>query len=43
MFDMKNLTKLRKLDEKAPGPMKAFWAFDKEASARALSISCKNS
>jgi len=39
MFDMKNLTKLKKLDEKAPGPMKAFWAFDKEAfSAGALDI-----
>jgi AhpD family alkylhydroperoxidase len=31
MFDMKNLTKLKKLDENAPEPMKAFWAFDKEA------------
>lgn len=30
MFDMKNLTKLKKLDEGAPGAMKAFWAFDKE-------------
>ena len=39
MFDMKNLTKLKKLDEKAPGPMKALWAFDKEAfSAGALDI-----
>jgi AhpD family alkylhydroperoxidase len=30
MFDMKNLTKLNNLEESAPGPMKAFWAFDKE-------------
>ncbi|QNI31667.1 carboxymuconolactone decarboxylase family protein [Alloacidobacterium dinghuense] len=31
MFDMKNLTRLKKLDENAPDTMKAFWAFDKEA------------
>jgi AhpD family alkylhydroperoxidase len=31
MFDMKNLTRLKKLDENAPDSMKAFWAFDKEA------------
>lgn len=31
MFDMKNLTRLKKLDENAPESMKAFWAFDKEA------------
>ena len=31
MFDMKNLTRLKKLDENAPETMKAFWAFDKEA------------
>ena len=31
MFDMKNLTRLKKLDENAPEAMKAFWAFDKEA------------
>jgi AhpD family alkylhydroperoxidase len=31
MFDMKNLTQLKKLDENAPETMKAFWAFDKEA------------
>ena len=30
MFDMKNLTQLKKLDENAPETMKAFWAFDKE-------------
>jgi hypothetical protein len=30
MFDMKNLTQLKKLDEYARGPMKAFWTFDKE-------------
>lgn len=31
MYDMKNLGKLKKLDENAPEPMKAFWAFNKEA------------
>lgn len=31
MFDMKNLSKLKKLDENAPETMKAFWAFDKAA------------
>jgi hypothetical protein len=31
MFDMKNLTRLKKLDENAPDTMKAFRAFDKEA------------
>lgn len=31
MFDMKNLTKLKRLDENAPDVMKAFWAFDKAA------------
>jgi AhpD family alkylhydroperoxidase len=31
MFDMKNLTRLKKLDEKAPDVMKTFWAFDKAA------------
>jgi len=30
MFDMRNLTLLKKLDENAPETMKAFWAFDKE-------------
>ena len=30
MFDMKNLTKIKKLDENAPEVMKAFWAFNKE-------------
>ena len=29
MFDMKNLTRLKKLDTNAPDVMKAFWAFDK--------------
>jgi AhpD family alkylhydroperoxidase len=29
MFDMKNLSRLKKLDENAPAAMKAFWAFDK--------------
>ena len=31
MFDTRNLTLLKKLDENAPEKMKAFWAFDKEA------------
>lgn len=31
MFDMKNLTRLKKLDENAPDTMKTFWSFDKEA------------
>jgi len=30
MFDMKNLTRLKKLDENAPDTMKAFWTFNKE-------------
>jgi AhpD family alkylhydroperoxidase len=33
MFDMKNLSRLKKLDENAPEAMKAFWAFDKAAFA----------
>ncbi|AJK44684.1 carboxymuconolactone decarboxylase family protein [Burkholderia plantarii] len=28
MFDPKNLTLLKKLDENAPDAMKSFWAFD---------------
>ena len=32
MLGMRNLTRLNKLDENAPEPMKAFWEFDKEAS-----------
>jgi AhpD family alkylhydroperoxidase len=31
MFDMKNLTRLKKLDANAPESMKAFWEFDKAA------------
>lgn len=31
MFDMKNLTRLKKLDENAPDAMKAFWVFDRAA------------
>ena len=31
MFDMKNLTLLKKLDENVPEVMQAFWAFDKAA------------
>ena len=33
MFDMKNLTRLKKLDENAPEATKAFWAFDKAVFA----------
>jgi AhpD family alkylhydroperoxidase len=33
MYDMKNLAQLKRLDEKAPDVMKAFWAFDKAAFA----------
>lgn len=39
MFDMKNLSRLKKMDEHAPDAMKAFWAFDKAAFADgALSV-----
>jgi AhpD family alkylhydroperoxidase len=30
MFDMRNLTRLKKLDENSPDTMKAFWAFNEE-------------
>jgi AhpD family alkylhydroperoxidase len=33
MFDMKNLRRLKQLDENAPDAMKAFWAFDQAAFA----------
>jgi len=33
MFDMKHLTRLKTLDEKAPEAMKGFWAFDKAVFA----------
>ena len=33
MFDMKNLGQLKRLDEKNPEAIKAFWAFDKAAFA----------
>ncbi len=33
MYDMKNLTRLKKLDASAPDVMKAFWAFDKAVFA----------
>jgi AhpD family alkylhydroperoxidase len=33
MFDMKNLNRLKKLDENAPDSMEAFWAFDKAVFA----------
>ena len=41
MFDMKNLTRLKKLDENAPEATKAFWAFDKAAMAEGA-ISAKH-
>lgn len=33
MFDMKHLSRLKKLDEHAPESMKALWAFDKAVFA----------
>jgi AhpD family alkylhydroperoxidase len=33
MYDIKNLAKLKRLDETNPEAMKAFWAFDKAAFA----------
>lgn len=33
MYDIKNLVKLKRLDEKNPEAMRAFWAFDKAAFA----------
>ena len=33
MYNISNLTKLKRLDENAPDAMKAFWAFDKAAFA----------
>jgi AhpD family alkylhydroperoxidase len=33
MYNITNLTKLKRLDENAPDAMKAFWAFDKAAFA----------
>ncbi len=42
MFDMKNLNRLKKLDENAPDSMKAFWAFDKAVfAAGALTVQQK--
>lgn len=33
MYDMKNLSQLKKMEASAPEGMKAFWAFDKAAMA----------
>jgi AhpD family alkylhydroperoxidase len=33
MYNISNLTKLKRLDENAPDAMKAFWAFDKATFA----------
>ena len=33
MYGVKNLAKLKRLDEENPETMKAFWAFDKAAFA----------
>ncbi len=42
MFDMKNLNRLKKLEENAPDSMKAFWAFDKAVfAAGALTVQQK--
>ena len=39
MYDMKNLSQLKRLDENTPDAMKAFWAFDKAAfAAGALTV-----
>lgn len=39
MHDMKNLNRLKKLDDNAPKAMKAFWAFDQAVfSEGALSV-----
>ena len=39
MYDMKNLGKLKRLDENNAEAMKAFWAFDK-AAIRSRSYRC---
>jgi AhpD family alkylhydroperoxidase len=42
MYDMKNLARLKKLNESAPDAASAFWAFDKAAfTAGALSAQTK--
>jgi AhpD family alkylhydroperoxidase len=42
VFDIKNLRRLKILDENAPDAMKAFWAFDKAAfAAGALTVQQK--
>ena len=42
MYDMKNMSLLKKLDETAPEAMAGFWAFDKAVLAEgALSVSTK--
>ena len=33
MYDVKNLRRLKTIEESAPNAMKAFWAFDKAAMA----------
>ena len=43
MFDMKNLTKLKKLDENAPDVIKPFWAFNQELFKAGASMSCTSS
>ena len=43
MFDMRNLTKLKKLDENAPDVMKAFWALMQSCSKTVPSMSCTSS
>lgn len=42
MFDMKDLSRLKKLDQNAPEAMKSFWAFDQAVFAEgALSVQQK--
>jgi AhpD family alkylhydroperoxidase len=36
MYQQKNLTKIKKMEELAPEAMKAFWAFDKLAVAEGV-------
>lgn len=36
MFDMKHLSRLKKLDKNAPAAMKVFWDFDKAAFAEGV-------
>ena len=43
MYDIKNLAKLKRLDEKNPETMKAFWAFVRKeiSKGQAATIDCE--